>query len=394
MFGDCLLPVPARNGHRPKPVAPASRSTAARTRPTVADQEDEPVRRVMATAQQASDAELMTTRRTHMPVSLVVAPDPGDTSDLELAHALVGGHSWAIAETWHRFAPAVIMMARRALGSEAEAEDLAQEIFYRVFAKRDTLRAPDRLRSFIFSFAIRLLKNELRRRKARAWLSFQRPETLVDLGGELTDMESRDLLRRFYGLLDRLAPRNRLVFALRHLESMTVEEVAAHMEILDLDREARAGARDDQAGVLDRSRPRTGRIPRREGVAAMTSAGREQGTSGARGPGRPGARERAAAHAGRAGRRPLRASFAHRRRTRRPAVGGRRSSAGPSSARWPRRRRSRPSSSCVPGAPMGPLHSPRSPTASRAAASSMADTCANPGGAASSCSSQRGRSSS
>ena len=44
-------------------------------------------------------------------------------------------------------------------------------------------------------------------------------------------MESRDLLRRFYALLDRLAPRHRLVFALRHLESMTVEEVAAHMEL-------------------------------------------------------------------------------------------------------------------------------------------------------------------
>ena len=44
-------------------------------------------------------------------------------------------------------------------------------------------------------------------------------------------MESRDLLRRFYALLDRLAPRHRLVFALRHLESMTVDEVAAHMEL-------------------------------------------------------------------------------------------------------------------------------------------------------------------
>jgi len=170
-------------------------------------------------------------RRTHIPVSLVVAPEPGDASDLELARALVEGSNWAITETWHRFAPAVIMLARRALGSEAEAEDLAQEVFYRLFAKRETLRAPDRLRSFIFSFAIRLLKTELRRRKARAWLSFHQPETLVDLGGELTDMESRDLLRRFYALLDRLTPRNRLVFALRHLESMTVEEVAAHMEI-------------------------------------------------------------------------------------------------------------------------------------------------------------------
>jgi RNA polymerase sigma factor (sigma-70 family) len=53
----------------------------------------------------------------------------------------------------------------------------------------------------------------------------------VDLGAELTDMESRDLLRRFYSLLDRLAPRHRLVFVLRHLESMTVEEVADQMEL-------------------------------------------------------------------------------------------------------------------------------------------------------------------
>jgi RNA polymerase sigma factor (sigma-70 family) len=53
----------------------------------------------------------------------------------------------------------------------------------------------------------------------------------VDLGAAAIDMESRDLLRRFYRLLDRLAPRHRLVFALRHLESMTVEEIATHMEL-------------------------------------------------------------------------------------------------------------------------------------------------------------------
>ncbi|HXU03886.1 MAG TPA: sigma-70 family RNA polymerase sigma factor [Polyangia bacterium] len=173
--------------------------------------------------------------RPHAPVSLVVAPDPRDLSDPELAHALMAGRAWAISETWHRFAPPVIMLARRALGSEAEADDVAQEVFQRVFAKARTLRAPDRLRSFIFSFAIRVLKTELRARRARAWLSFHQPETLVEFraqaGGAPIDMESRDLLRRFYGLLDRLAPRHRLVFVLRHLESMTLEEAAAHMEL-------------------------------------------------------------------------------------------------------------------------------------------------------------------
>ena len=177
------------------------------------------------------NAKFMTTYRPHMPVSLVVAPDPREMSDLELARALVEGKAWAIGETWHRFAPAVILLARRALGSESEAEDVAQEVFQRVFAKASTLREPDRLRSFVFSFAIRVLKTELRAKRTRGWLSFHRPETLIDLSGAPTDMESRDLLRRFYGLLDRLAPRHRLVFVLRYLESMTLEEVAAHMEL-------------------------------------------------------------------------------------------------------------------------------------------------------------------
>jgi RNA polymerase sigma-70 factor (ECF subfamily) len=173
----------------------------------------------------------MSMPRKQVPVSLVLAPRLADLGDVEVGRALVAGSEWAIGETWRRFAPGVIMMATRALGSEAEAEDVAQEVFQRLFAKARTLREPDRLRSFVYSFAIRVLKSELRRKRARAWLSFHRPETLVDIGAELTDMESRDHLRRFYVLLDRLAPRHRMVFALRHLESMTVEEVAAHMEL-------------------------------------------------------------------------------------------------------------------------------------------------------------------
>jgi RNA polymerase sigma-70 factor (ECF subfamily) len=173
----------------------------------------------------------MSMRRSHIPVSLVVDGPRREVTDGELARALIGGSAWAITETWHRFAPAVIVMAARALGSESEAEDLAQEAFQRVFRKAKTLREPDRLRSFIFSFAIRVLRTELRNRRTRAWLSFHQPEAFVDLGGAPVDMESRDLLRKFYTLLDRLSPRHRLVFALRHLESMTVEEVAAHMDL-------------------------------------------------------------------------------------------------------------------------------------------------------------------
>ncbi len=45
------------------------------------------------------------------------------------------------------------------------------------------------------------------------------------------DVEVRDLLRKVHHLLERLAPRDRLVFVLRRVEAMTVEEIAATMDI-------------------------------------------------------------------------------------------------------------------------------------------------------------------
>ena len=176
-------------------------------------------------------APVMSTHRSHASLSLVVGRDKREISDGEVAGGLIAGETWAIAETWHRFAPMVITMAERCLGSRSEAEDLGQEVFYRVFRKAKTLRDPNTLRSFIYSFAIRRLMTELRRKKLRSWLHLEQPETLADMASSILDVESRDLLRRFHALLDRLALRDRLVFVLRRMESMTVEEIATHMDL-------------------------------------------------------------------------------------------------------------------------------------------------------------------
>jgi RNA polymerase sigma-70 factor (ECF subfamily) len=173
----------------------------------------------------------MPTRRSHAPLSLVVGQDSRGTSDGDLARGLSAGETWAAVETWRRFAPMVLTMAKRTLGSMSEAEDISQEVFYRVYRKIRTLREPDSLRSFIYACVIRALKTELRRKKLRAWLRFERPEKLAVQGWRTFDVESRDLLRKFQGLLDRLGPRDRLVFVLRRMESMTVEEIAASMGI-------------------------------------------------------------------------------------------------------------------------------------------------------------------
>lgn len=186
---------------------------------------------VVATADCQPAGRFMPNRQSHVPLSLVSGANARSTSDSDLARGLSAGQSWAISEAWRRFAPMVLNMAERSLGSRHEAEDLGQDVFCSVFRKVKTLREPERLRSFVYSFAVRELKSHLRRRKLRSWLSFHQPEALVDMGQGSLDVESRDLLRRCYGLLDALRPRDRLVFVLRRMESMTVDEIAATMEL-------------------------------------------------------------------------------------------------------------------------------------------------------------------
>ena len=151
--------------------------------------------------------------------------------DLELAHALLAGQAHAAEMAWDRYAPLVHGIVSRALGPDAEVEDVTQEIFYRLFSRIGTLRKPEALRSFVISFAVRIVKWELRRRRARRWLTLSETGEVPDEQIMVINAESRYALRRLYALLDRLNTRERLVLVLRHVEGMTLEEIAEAMEL-------------------------------------------------------------------------------------------------------------------------------------------------------------------
>jgi RNA polymerase sigma-70 factor (ECF subfamily) len=151
--------------------------------------------------------------------------------DVELARALIDGATGAAELAWERYSPLVHRIVSRAIGPDVEVEDVTQEIFYRLFSRIGTLRKPEALRSFVISFAIRIVKWELRRRRARRWLTLSETGEVPEEQLTVMDAESRYALRRLYALLDRLSTRERLVLILRHVEGMTLEEIAEAMEL-------------------------------------------------------------------------------------------------------------------------------------------------------------------
>ena len=154
-----------------------------------------------------------------------------ETDDATLAAEAMAGKPWAQREVWHRHASMVYGLLRGALNARHDHDDLAQEVFLRVFRRLHTLENHSALRSFVYSVAIRVLSEEIRHfyvvQRARDKLVLI-TDTRESSG---TDFESRDTLLRIQRILDGLKDKHRAVFVLRHVEGMDLGEIATGLDI-------------------------------------------------------------------------------------------------------------------------------------------------------------------
>ncbi len=152
-----------------------------------------------------------------------MADEPDDPA---LVRALALREEWAARAVWNRYASLVYGILNRALGSPSESEDLTQEVFYRVFASAGRLRDPGALRSFLYSSAVRRLRSHLRAKRVRRFLSLSDTGEVPEQPAEGCDSEGRELLVRFYRMLDTLGANERTAFTLRNVEGLSLQEIA------------------------------------------------------------------------------------------------------------------------------------------------------------------------
>ncbi len=117
-----------------------------------------------------------------------MAADAGDgPSDEEWMRRLQTGDDAALAPLMARWEVPVKRFIFRIIGNTAEAEDLAQEVFVRIYTKRASYRLGAKFSTWCFSIAANQAKNRLRWWRRRPVLSLN---AWVERGGEATD-ESR-----------------------------------------------------------------------------------------------------------------------------------------------------------------------------------------------------------
>jgi RNA polymerase sigma-70 factor (ECF subfamily) len=139
-------------------------------------------------------------------------------------------------ELVRRFQGRVTNLISRILNDRNGADDLAQEVFVRVFVHRRNYRRGSKFSTWIFTIAANLAKNEIRRRvRRRNWFSLDAlTEVLHDSMGQLADptegreagMEREQLQGEVGRAIAAVPEKYRLALVLRDIEGLAYEEIA------------------------------------------------------------------------------------------------------------------------------------------------------------------------
>lgn len=142
----------------------------------------------------------------------------------------------AFAELVRRYQGRITNLISRVLNDRECSDDLAQEVFVRVFVHRRNYRRGSKLSTWLFTIAANLAKNEIRRRvRRRNWFSLDALQDVLKDGammfadsreGQERRLE-RGQLQDLVGIAIAAVPEKyRVALVLRDIEGLAYEEIA------------------------------------------------------------------------------------------------------------------------------------------------------------------------
>jgi RNA polymerase sigma-70 factor (ECF subfamily) len=146
-------------------------------------------------------------------------------SDALLVEALRLQDLGAAGRLYDRYASNVRGMVRRLLGADAELDDVVQDVFVAAITSIGKLREPSLLKSWLLGIAVGKVRDNLRARWRRRWLSFLPLDELPETAAPQNESRA-DIAREVNSLLDQLAPEERIALLLHRLEGMSLDEAA------------------------------------------------------------------------------------------------------------------------------------------------------------------------
>jgi RNA polymerase sigma-70 factor (ECF subfamily) len=159
----------------------------------------------------------------------------GYIQDCSLVREAQGGSQAAFEQLVHTYDRAILRLALRLTGSASDAQDIHQEAFLKVYKKLDGFRFECSFGTWIYRIVTNICLDHLRRNRARKKINALEI-TDDELLNQLSDdrpgnnpeqqLLDRELGTHILKAMERLTPRERMVFDLRHFEGLKLQSVS------------------------------------------------------------------------------------------------------------------------------------------------------------------------
>ncbi len=143
----------------------------------------------------------------------------------ELVLGLIERKATAVQALYSQYSGTVRRVLTQALGSDRDVEDLTQDTLIKVVERASALRKVESLRCFVIGVAIRLAKNEIRRRAIRRFVGLEEVAEIPLVAPH--DAVTSQGARHLYRALDRLELTGRMAFVLRYVHGCDLAETAS-----------------------------------------------------------------------------------------------------------------------------------------------------------------------
>ena len=156
-------------------------------------------------------------------------------TDEELMQAISKGDKRAFDELYNRYAAALLRYFMRMLWKDREkSEDFVHDLFAKIVNKPEYFDPTRSFKTWVYSVANNMCKNEYKKAEVRKGMSngldnhYALSDTSVNVMNEVQDSFFQEAFVKNLAALDE---KHKEAFSLRHIEGLSIKEIAEVLEI-------------------------------------------------------------------------------------------------------------------------------------------------------------------
>lgn len=146
--------------------------------------------------------------------------------DVELMLHFAQGDLTAFEELLRKHKNMVINLAYRIVQNYSDAEDIAQEVFLKIYNSAKTYKPEAKFSTWVYKITVNLSLNRLRGKKHLPTLPLEETLPISDPNSPETNLEKQELINKVRTALNSLPENQKLAVILQRYENLSYEEIA------------------------------------------------------------------------------------------------------------------------------------------------------------------------